>query len=442
MTRHLVGAWLLLAALSLAAEGPTAEEAIRLARTGDLEGALKAFDAIVARTPGDVQARQQRALVCYALGEFDWAVAELDAAIQAEPAAIQAWRLRGAAKLRAGRHAEAVADFNHALEMAPGDGASYAGRMAARLGAGDEAGGLGDYKAAMAVAEEAEAFRRLLAARVGQLPKVPSSDGLGRAERLIAGDLDAVFPVLPELDGAENLLAGIEAEAKTAGNLSARVRAAVLLGRALEHPHALSGLDPEQQQDRIREARAAYLRALEADGKNQEGYIAWAESFLVAHRQHEQGRDPFEGALDYLGEAQELLESALKECGEGATLRRLLGSVLEAKGGPDAAAAEYEKAIALAPTDRLAYACLAGLRLRRENSPEKAIEAIDREVKACGDDDETLLSRAFCLARLGRKDEAAATVRAVLHRVALTHPISADGDLAQLMRETGLLPAK
>lgn len=441
--RHIVCAWLLLAAIFVAAaDVPSTEEAIRLARAGDLEAALKGFDAIVAKTPGDLQARQQRALVCYALGEFDWAVGELDAVLQAEPSLIQAWRLRGAAKLRAGRHVDAVADFNHALEVSPGDGASYAGRMAGRLGAGDEAGGLGDYKAALAASQEAEAFRRLLSARVGQLKKVPEADDLGRAERLILGDPDAVFPVLPDLDGAENLLAEIEAKAKAEGNASARVRAAVLFGKALEHPHALFVLDPEKQQDRIREARAAYLRAIEADGKNQEGYIAWAESFLVAYRQYVQGRDPFEGALDYLDEAQALLEEALKECGEGATLHRLLGSVLEAKVGPDAAAAEYEKAIALAPTDRLAYACLAGLRLRRENSPEKAVETIDRELRACGDDDETLLSRAFCLARLGRKDEAAGILRFILHRVTLTHPIASDGDLAQLMRETGLLPAK
>ncbi|MEK7865735.1 MAG: hypothetical protein AAB434_03570 [Planctomycetota bacterium] len=440
--RHSVCAWVLLAAISLAAEAPTAEEAVRLARAGDLENALKAFDAIVAQSPKDAHARQQRALVCYAIGEFDWAIGELDGAIELEPAAIQSWRLRGAAKLRAGRHVEAVSDFNHALEMSPGDGASYAGRMAARLGAGDEAGGLGDYKAATAAAGEAEAFRRLLSARVGALPKLVEGDDLARAERLVSGDLDAVFPVLPDLDGAENLLAEIEAKAKADGNASLRVRSAVLLGKALEHPHALNGLDPEKQQDRIREARAAYLRAIEADGKNQDGYLAWAESFLVAHRQNEQGRDPFKGALDYLDEAQELLESALEECGEGATLHRLLGSVLEARVGPDAAAAEYEKAIALAPKDRLAYAALAGLRLRRENSPEKALVEIDREIQACGDDDETLLSRAFCLARLGKKDEAAGILRFILHRVALTHPISADGDLAQLMRETGLLPAK
>lgn len=427
------------AAIAVAAETPSAEEAIRLARAGEIEASLAAFDTLVAAAPADPHLRQQRALVCYALGDFDGAIAELDRSIELQPAAIQAWRLRGAAKLRAGRHVEAAADFDRALALTPGDGASYAGRMAARLALGDLAGGLADYKAALAVANEAEAFRALLAARVGQLPKIDDADRLGRAERLIAGDTTAVFPVLPDYDAAENLLAEIEAKAKADGNLPVRVRAAVLLGRALEHPHALARIDLEKQRDRVREARAAYLRAIEADGKNAEGYVAWAESFLVAHRLHAEGRDPFEGALDYLGEARDLLETALAECAESAVLHRLLGSVFESAGMLDAAASEYERAIALAPKDRLAYACLAGLRLRRENSPAKAIEVIDRELEACGDDDETLLARAFCLTRLDRDDEAAAILRSILHRVVLTHPIAEKGDLAELLRETGLL---
>lgn len=442
MVKHAVCAVLLQTSVLCLAEGPTADEATRLARTGEIEAALKVLDGLVERAPTDTHLRQQRALVRYALGDFDGAIAELDRAIELEPASTPSWRLRGAAKLRAGRHVDAMADFDHVLEVAPGDAASYAGRMAARFAVGDVAGGLGDYKAALSMAEEADAFRRLLAARVGQLPRPGEADALGRAERLIHGDMDAVFPVLPDLDAAENLLAEIEAKARTEGNLAARVRAAVLTGKALEHPHALAKLAPEQQRDRISEARSAYLRAIEADDKMAEGYIAWAESFLVAHRLNERGRDPSEGELDYLGEAQELLEDALAACGESAALRRLLGSVYEAKGRLDAAVAEYERAIELAPKDRLAYACLAGLRLRRENSPEQALAAIDREIKACGDDDETLLSRAFCLARVGKKEEASAVLQFILHRVVLTRPIAPDSDLVQLMREVGLLPAR
>ncbi len=450
--RQLLGLLVFCAALPLAGEDvPTIEQATGLAMQGDLEGARAALDADLAATPGNARILYQRALVLYAMGELDPALADLSKAIEIDPRFLGAHRLRGALMHRWNRFPDAIAEYDHVLELAPGDGECYAGRMAARFASGDLVGGLADYRAALVDSASADAFRRLVGARIGpsfrkemaSLESAPdassASNRVARAERLLTGIVDAVFPVLPSLDEAAKLAKDAEEQAKKAGDASLGVGAAVLLGRALEHPLVLSKLKKEEQQDRIRDARAAYLRAIEADGKNPAGYVAWAESFLASQRLLGAGADPFGGALDYMGEAQDLLESALKDCGETAEMHRLLGSVLEAKGNLDLAEGEYEKAIALDPKGHVGYACIAGLHLRRENAPEKALAALDREVAACGADDEASLARAFCLIRLGKKDDAAAVLREVLPRVALSHPIAPDGDLAQLLKDAGLL---
>lgn len=450
--RQLLGLLVLCAALPLAGEDvPTIEQATGLAMQGDLEGARAALDADLAANAGNARILYQRALVLYAMGELDPALADLSKAIEIDPRFLGAHRLRGAVMHRWNRFPDAIAEYDHVLELAPGDGECYAGRMAARFASGDLVGGLADYRAALVDSASADAFRRLLTARIGPsfrsqiaaLEAAPDAasptERVTRAQALLAGAVDAVFPVLPAPEEAAKLATEAEEQAKKDGDTGMRVVAAVQLGRALEHPLGLSKLKKEEQQDRIHDARAAYLRAIEADGKNPTGYWAWAESFLAAQRQLEAGADLFGGALDYLGEAQDLLESALKDCGETAELHRLLGSVLEAKGNLDLAVAEYEKAIALDPKGHVGYACIAGLHLRRENAAEKALAALDREVAACGADDEASLARAFCLIRLGKKDDAAAVLRAVLPRVALSHPIAADGDLAQLLKDAGLL---
>src|SRR5262249_41165923 len=112
------------------------------------EDALLAFDKVLARDGGSIDALFERGNMLAALSRFDEAVACYEAVLNKAPAHLGALTNRGNALARLGRHAEALACYEELLTARPGDINALSNRGIALKD-------LGRYEEAMASCERA-----------------------------------------------------------------------------------------------------------------------------------------------------------------------------------------------------------------------------------------------------------------------------------------------
>jgi hypothetical protein len=94
-------------------------EGLDLARRGDLEGALAAFDRAVARAPGSSLAYLNRSMVYQRKGDLDRARADLDRAVRLAPNSARAYYRRSLLRRQQGDGAGADSDAKRALALDP-----------------------------------------------------------------------------------------------------------------------------------------------------------------------------------------------------------------------------------------------------------------------------------------------------------------------------------
>jgi tetratricopeptide (TPR) repeat protein len=207
-------AWLARAAIQSAPEpkvrdytrylelAPNDSEA-RLERTrarieaGDLAGAFKDCDEIMARHPGFSAVWAVRGRIRMKQGEPAAAISDLDRALRENPQDVEALRWRGAALLKTGKAAAAEKDLTRALELQPDAPSALRDRAAARRGLGDRAGAVEDLTRWIALepgSAEAYAERALVAEEMAERSPAEAVTLLKRAEADAARAVELAGP--------------------------------------------------------------------------------------------------------------------------------------------------------------------------------------------------------------------------------------------------------
>ncbi len=107
--------------------------ALALQEVGDLDAAVAAYDRVLARDPGVLQAHYNRANALRAAGRLAEAVTGYDAALRVQPGYADAWRNRGDALLALRQWAAAGKSFEQAVALKPDLAGAHAGLGAALL---------------------------------------------------------------------------------------------------------------------------------------------------------------------------------------------------------------------------------------------------------------------------------------------------------------------
>jgi tetratricopeptide (TPR) repeat protein len=106
------------------------ERGMERRRDGDLQGALREFDAALGLQPGLAVAYNNRGATRYELGDLDGALADFEEALRLDPLYADAYGNRAAARAEQGDDRGAAADCRRALELAPGSASLHARRGA------------------------------------------------------------------------------------------------------------------------------------------------------------------------------------------------------------------------------------------------------------------------------------------------------------------------
>jgi YaiO family outer membrane protein len=214
-----------LVSIARADEPASVERGRAMVRDGRFEEALVVFDSVLARFPGDLEARKQRARVLSFMkrhdealaeldhvlsvtpqdteartargrilgwaGRYDAAEAELRRAIAVHPRAAEAFVALGDVLARQGRPAEAALAYARAHELAPADAASVIGLARLRYHAGDLQAAKAAYQEALRIEPGNSEAREGLAQVEAALARQRFRVDLGyRFDRLTLGHTD------------------------------------------------------------------------------------------------------------------------------------------------------------------------------------------------------------------------------------------------------------
>lgn len=352
------------------------ERARRLASTGQVEEAIAIYESLVAGSPEDARFRVNLAIVLFKAGRYKQAAEQSRAALAREPKLAAAWLFLGASQLRLGRAAEALEPLRRAVAAMPADRNARLMLAEALLLTGKPA--------------EAVAHFEALVETLGATPRLWY--GLERSYQALAAEA----------------LAELERRAPASPYLAALAGETYLERRQLRPAFRY-----------LRQAAAELdslpgLHAALAEVYRETGYADWAataqEKERTASSDCATAKRP--GCLFLEGRYRELITEAdspealywriraarrlarqahdrLAALGPSAELHELNARRLDALGRPLEAAAEWRKALELAPEDPvlekgLAVALLNGrdfrgaspllekLRAREPDSPELA----------------------------------------------------------------------
>ena len=95
------------------------DRGIRRFRTSDLDGAVEAFDALVAYCPNYAEGYNQRAFVAFIRSDYATAIDDLDRALELSPLHIAAMSGRALTLMRLGRSLAAQSALREALDLNP-----------------------------------------------------------------------------------------------------------------------------------------------------------------------------------------------------------------------------------------------------------------------------------------------------------------------------------
>lgn len=259
-------------------------------RTGDIAGARRDLDRVVAVDPSNAWARAARARLLQGLGEHAAALVDLDAVIEIEPELPTHHYRRGLSLAALARPQQAIASFDSALRLEPGVAQAWFERGRAYEALGHAEIALRNYERALRLdprSETALSRRALLLQRTG------------RGEQAIAA-YGALLDAYPNATFGFNNRAG-------------------LLIRQGRHEEALGDLD-----------RALALQPADANARRNR-----AQLLLTLGRNEAALRD-----LDHAGPG-----------GDQAAWQAMRGDTLLALGKPKSALQAYRVALALRPDD-------------------------------------------------------------------------------------------
>jgi tetratricopeptide (TPR) repeat protein len=151
---------------------------------GDRAGALALFDRALALAPDFAPLMLNRAIVLFELARFDEALAAFEAVLAREPARADVLRFRGGALQGLGRVEEALASYERALALRPGDAELLCdcGAALQALGRADEALARFDAALAAATGHAGAAHGRAVLIYNQGLPLLAAHDFAGFAE--------------------------------------------------------------------------------------------------------------------------------------------------------------------------------------------------------------------------------------------------------------------
>lgn len=313
----------------------TLAEALARHRAGDLAAAEAGYRAVLARDPGQPDARHLLGLIAEARGDSDAAEAHIRRALDARPdEAVFHYNLANV--LRAsGRHGEAIAAYRRAQALRPDDPDTLLNLGAVLAGHGDPAAAI-------------EVCRALLALAPGHVAALlnlaQAEHALGHAHAARAAWREA----LTHDPGAVDAHLGLGVLAQEDGDLA-----------AIGHYQAALALDPEradawnnlgtwhQERGERGAAQDCYRRALAIDPGD-----AGAHNNLGT----------LLAASDHLADAERHYRTAIALRPALAEAHKNLGAVLAATGRVDEACASFAEAVRLDPRLSEAAFKLAALR--------------------------------------------------------------------------------
>ncbi len=119
--------------------------ALELAQKKDFDAAIKAFDALIEKSPSDAYAYRLRGNVFNQKGELDRALADFNKSIELEPKDEVTLRIRGDTYLSKDNFEKAMVDYASAMEINPKYALAYSGRANAYLSQGKPDHALADF---------------------------------------------------------------------------------------------------------------------------------------------------------------------------------------------------------------------------------------------------------------------------------------------------------
>jgi predicted Zn-dependent protease len=373
-----------LVALAAPPQTDQLEQARRLAAAGRTEEAMAIYEALVQSAPDNAVLRMNLAVLRFKAGRYEQVIEDCRTALQRDPRLATAWLFLGASQLRLGRPKEAVEPLRRALAAQPGD-------RNARLMLAESLLAVGEF------AEAAAHFEQLVST-------------LADNPRLWYG-LERAYQAL-----AHETLAQLEATAPASPYLAALKGQSLLEGRQY-------GLALRQ----LRQALATLpelpgLHAALAELYRRTGHADWAaieeerERSLPQHPCSEPANKPCpqaaadspEGLYWKIQRLRSLAAQAyakLEALPESAALHELRARKLDGAGRAVDAAAEWEKALALAPGDRVLEKGLA-LSLLSSRNFGAALTLIERLRAREPDSAEILFLCGSCRLGLEQPEEA------------------------------------
>jgi tetratricopeptide (TPR) repeat protein len=160
-----------------------------LSAIGDLDEALKEYDAVLAQNPNHLWSWIERGRVGIASGNLRGAISDLSQALDLEPMAYAAYAERGLAYARLGEFGSALGDLDRAIELVPESPAVFDYRGRARAELGDLSGALEDANRAVELSPDGVGYlidRATISLRPGDLAAA-------------VADLDRSLEINPEL---------------------------------------------------------------------------------------------------------------------------------------------------------------------------------------------------------------------------------------------------
>jgi tetratricopeptide (TPR) repeat protein len=123
----------------------------QLAKSGNYGEAIRNFDELIRRDPGDPEALNNRCWALAITGDLDNALKDCDQALRLRPRYGDAFDSRGFVNLKLGRADNAIDDYGAALSLDPKRASSLYGRGIAKTRKGDADAGKRDIVAAKAI---------------------------------------------------------------------------------------------------------------------------------------------------------------------------------------------------------------------------------------------------------------------------------------------------
>jgi TPR repeat protein len=123
----------------------------QLAKSGNYGEAIRNFDELIRRDPGDPEALNNRCWTRAITGDLDNALKDCDQALRLRPRYGDAFDSRGFVNLKLGRADNAIDDYGAALSLDPRRASSLYGRGIAKTRRGDTDAGKRDIAAAKAI---------------------------------------------------------------------------------------------------------------------------------------------------------------------------------------------------------------------------------------------------------------------------------------------------